>query len=171
MAKSGSVSQQEEETLLQQPQQQLQQTHQDEVIELSSSSDDEQLPGHIKVWHPLIPKVEEHQIPNQEDQPPEVVEQHSQMIVEVVPIYPTQEVIDVSSGSEDEQQPLIPKIEEDHVSSPSSKIITEVLMRMNREPQRDEAPSFDLGIDPPLLTTQDLSDIEELDELVRKAQD
>ncbi|MED6149165.1 hypothetical protein PIB30_059869 [Stylosanthes scabra] len=44
-------------------------------------------------------------------------------------------------------------------------------MSMNREPQRDEAPSFDLGIDPPLLTTQDLSDIEELDELVKKAQD
>ncbi|MED6116645.1 hypothetical protein PIB30_102170, partial [Stylosanthes scabra] len=38
-------------------------------------------------------------------------------------------------------------------------------------PQREEALSFDLGIDPPLLTTQDLSDIEELDELVQKAKD
>ncbi|MED6129469.1 hypothetical protein PIB30_108258, partial [Stylosanthes scabra] len=38
-------------------------------------------------------------------------------------------------------------------------------------PQREEARSFDLGIDPPLLTTQDLSDIEELDELVQKAKD
>ncbi|MED6215050.1 hypothetical protein PIB30_109521 [Stylosanthes scabra] len=38
-------------------------------------------------------------------------------------------------------------------------------------PQQEEAPSFDLGIDPPLLTTQDLSDIEELDELVQKAKD
>ncbi|MED6139612.1 hypothetical protein PIB30_085478 [Stylosanthes scabra] len=75
------------------------------------------------------------------------------------------------SDSEDERQPLIPKTEEDHVSSPSARIITEVLMSMNRELQRDEAPSFDLGIDPPLLTTQDLSNIEELDELVRKAQD
>ncbi|MED6141191.1 hypothetical protein PIB30_100850 [Stylosanthes scabra] len=38
-------------------------------------------------------------------------------------------------------------------------------------PQREEAPSFDLGIDPSLLTIQDLSDIEELDELVQKAKD
>ncbi|MED6135474.1 hypothetical protein PIB30_046815 [Stylosanthes scabra] len=64
------------------------------------------------------------------------------------PIYPTQEVIDISPGSEDEQQPLIPKTEEDPVSSPSSKIITEVLMNMNKEPQRDKAPLFDLGIEP-----------------------
>ncbi|MED6211731.1 hypothetical protein PIB30_076455 [Stylosanthes scabra] len=63
------------------------------------------------------------------------------------PIYPTQEVIDVSSGSEDERQPLIPKTEEYHAYSPSARIITEVLMSMNR----DETPSFDdLGIDPPL---------------------
>ncbi|MED6115399.1 hypothetical protein PIB30_090105 [Stylosanthes scabra] len=121
----------------------------------------------MKVLHPLVPKVEE----LQEDQPPRVVEQPSQTVVEVVPIYPTQEIIDVSSRSEDERKPLIPKTEEYHVSSPSARIITEVLMNMNREPQQDEAPSFDLGINPPLLTTQDLSDIEELDELVKKSQD
>ncbi|MED6138457.1 hypothetical protein PIB30_074348 [Stylosanthes scabra] len=143
----------EEETPIQQPQQQPPQPHQDEVIELSSCSDNEQLPGHIEVLHPLLPKVEEHQTLNQEDQLPEVVEQPSQTVVEVVPIYPTQEIIDFLLGSEDEQQPLIPKTEEDHVSSPSAMIITEVLMSMNKEPQRDEAPSFNLGIDPPLLKT------------------
>ncbi|MED6112522.1 hypothetical protein PIB30_062481 [Stylosanthes scabra] len=134
----------------------------------------------MDVLHPLAPKVEE----LQEDQPPPVLEQPSQMVVEVVPLYPTQEVIDVSSGSEDERPPLIPKTEELDAYSPSAKIITEVLMSMNRDeapsfdlgidpplPQREEAPSFDLGIDPPLLTTQDLSDIEELDELVKKAKD
>ncbi|MED6147740.1 hypothetical protein PIB30_046609 [Stylosanthes scabra] len=163
--------QQEEETLCQQPQQeqlqQTHQTHQDKVIELSSSSEDEHLPGPIKDWHPLVPKVKEDHPPNQEDQPPEVVEQPSQTIVEVVPVYPTHEVIDVSSGFEDEQQPLIPKTKEDLVYSSSSKIITDVLMSMNQERQQDFAPSFDLGIKRPLLTTQDLSDIEELDDLYR----
>ncbi|MED6225634.1 hypothetical protein PIB30_095485, partial [Stylosanthes scabra] len=62
------------------------------------------------------------------------------------PIYQTQEVIDVTSGSADERPPLIPKTEEYHAYSPSARIITEVLMSVNR----DEAPSFDLGIDPPL---------------------
>ncbi|MED6189920.1 hypothetical protein PIB30_100688 [Stylosanthes scabra] len=157
----------EEETPIRQPQQQPPKPHQDDIIEISSCLDDEQPPDHMEVLHPLVPKVEE----LQEDQPPRVVEQPSQTVVEVVPIYPTQEIIDVSSGSEDERQPLIPKTEEYHVSSPSARIITEVLMTMNREPQRDEAPSFDLGINSPLFTTQDLSDIEELDELVKKAQD
>ncbi|MED6139195.1 hypothetical protein PIB30_081593 [Stylosanthes scabra] len=100
------------------------------------------------------------------------------------PIHPTQEVIEVSSSSEDERPPLIPKTEQLDPYSSSAKIISEVLISMNRDeapslylgidpslPQREEAPSFDLGIDPPLLTTQDLSDIEELDELVQKAKD
>ncbi|MED6175325.1 hypothetical protein PIB30_077275 [Stylosanthes scabra] len=126
----------EEETPIQQPQQQ---PPQDDVIEISSCSDDEQPPDHMEVLHPLVPKVEE----LQEDQPPRVLEQPSQTVVEVLPIYPTQEVIDVSSGSEDERQPLIKKIEEYHVYSSN----------------------------PPLFTTQDLSDIEELEELVKKAQD
>ncbi|MED6148445.1 hypothetical protein PIB30_053282 [Stylosanthes scabra] len=134
----------------------------------------------MDVLHPLVPKVEE----LQEDQSPPVLEQPSQTVVEVVPIYPTQEVIDVSSGSEDERPPLIPKAEEYHAYSLSAKIITKVLMSMNRDeapsfdlgidpplPQQEEASSFDLGIDPSLLTTQDLSYIEELDELVKKAQD
>ncbi|MED6187484.1 hypothetical protein PIB30_076900 [Stylosanthes scabra] len=122
----------EEETPIQQPQPQpQQQPHQDDVIEISSCSDDEQPPDHMEVLHPLVPKVEE----LQEDQPPRVLEQPSQTVVEVVPIYPTQEIIDVSSGSEDERQPLIPKTEEYHVYSPSARIITEVLMSMNRKPQ------------------------------------
>ncbi|MED6174171.1 hypothetical protein PIB30_066470 [Stylosanthes scabra] len=147
----------EEETPIQQSEPQPQQQPQDDVIDLSSCSDDEQPPHHMDVMHPLVPKVEK----LQEDQHPPVLEQPSQSVVEVVPIYPTQEVIDVSSGSEDERPPLIPKTEELDPYSPSAKIISE----------REEAPSFDLGIDPPLLTTQDLSYIEELDELVQKAKD
>ncbi|MED6138205.1 hypothetical protein PIB30_072114 [Stylosanthes scabra] len=164
------------ETPIQQPEPEpQQQPPQDDVIDLSSCSDDEQPPHHMDVVHPLVPKVEK----LQEDQPPPVLEQPSQSVVEVVPIYPTQEVIDVSSSSEDERPPLIPKTEQLDPYSPSAKIISEELISMNRDeapsldlgidpplPQREEAPSFDLGIDPPLLTTQDLSDIEELDELV-----
>ncbi|MED6116519.1 hypothetical protein PIB30_101035 [Stylosanthes scabra] len=135
----------EKETPIQQPEPQPQQQPQDDVIDLSSCSDDEQPPHHMDVVHPLVPKVEK----LQEDQPPPVLEQPSQSVVEVV-----------------------------------AKIISEVLISMNKDeapsfdlgidlplPQREEAPSFDLGIDPPLLTTQDLFDIEELDELVQKAKD
>ncbi|MED6163812.1 hypothetical protein PIB30_083672 [Stylosanthes scabra] len=175
------VALEQEETPIQQPEPQpQQQPPQDDVIDLSSCSDDEQPPHHMDVVHPLVPKVEK----LQEDQPPRVLEQPSQSVVEVVPIYPTQEVIDVSSSSEDERPPLIPKTEQLDPYSPSAKIISEVLISMNRDeapsldlgidpplPQREEAPSFDLGIDPPLLTTQDLSNIEELDKLVQKAKD
>ncbi|MED6135247.1 hypothetical protein PIB30_044536 [Stylosanthes scabra] len=133
----------QEETPIQQPEPQpQQQPPQDDVIDLSSCSDDKQPPHHMDVVHPLVPKVEK----LQEDQPPPVLEQPSQSVVEVVPIYPTQEVIDVSSSSEDERPPLIPKTEQLDPYSPSAKIISEVLISMNR----DEAPSFDLGIDPPL---------------------
>ncbi|MED6222135.1 hypothetical protein PIB30_061484 [Stylosanthes scabra] len=102
------------------------------------------------------------------------------------PIYPTQEVIDISS-SDDETEPtpirvLIPKSEVDHVSSPCAKSITEVLLSMSQDhpthSEPDDAPSFDLGIDygkgpPPaqeerLLTTQVISEIEELDELIKE---
>ncbi|MED6110223.1 hypothetical protein PIB30_041027 [Stylosanthes scabra] len=142
----------EEETPIQQPEPQpQQQPPQDDVIDLSSCSDDEQPPHHMDVVHPLVPKAEK----LQEDQPPPMLEQPSQSVVEVVPIYPTQEVIDVSSGSEDERPPLIPKPEELDPYSPSTKIISEVLMSMNR----DEAPSFDLGIDPP-LGSMDVNDEE-----------
>ncbi|MED6115185.1 hypothetical protein PIB30_087798, partial [Stylosanthes scabra] len=68
---------------------------------------------------------------------------------------PTQEVIDISSNSEDEHEPqsikvVVPKIEDCFVTSPSSKLITEVLMRMGQElspeSQPDPSvPSFSLG--------------------------
>ncbi|MED6227304.1 hypothetical protein PIB30_112290, partial [Stylosanthes scabra] len=72
------------------------------------------------------------------------------------PIYPTQEVIDISSSSDDEPEPtpiqvLIPKVEVDLVSSPSAKSITDVLLSMSQEhpthSELNDAPSFDLGID------------------------
>ncbi|MED6149729.1 hypothetical protein PIB30_065390, partial [Stylosanthes scabra] len=71
----------EEETPIQQPEPQpQQQLPQDDVIDLSSCSDDEQPPHHMDVVHPLVPKVEK----LQENQPPPVLEQPSQSVVEVV---------------------------------------------------------------------------------------
>ncbi|MED6223762.1 hypothetical protein PIB30_077236 [Stylosanthes scabra] len=71
------------------------------------------------------------------------------------PIYPTQEVIDISSSSEDEHKPqpikvVVLKIEDCLVTSPSSKLITEVLMSMGQElppeSQPDPSvPSFSVG--------------------------
>ncbi|MED6220118.1 hypothetical protein PIB30_041812 [Stylosanthes scabra] len=163
----------QEETPIQQPKPQpQQQPPQDDVIDLSSCSDDKQPPHHMDVVHPLVPKVEK----LQEDQLPPVLEQPSQSVVEVVPIYPTQEVIDVSSSSEDERPPLIPKTEQLDPYSPGAKIISEVLISMNR----DEAPSLDLGIDPPLpqreekakdqfQTPQPIKSIENQKELEEKA--
>ncbi|MED6159096.1 hypothetical protein PIB30_039242 [Stylosanthes scabra] len=79
------------------------------------------------------------------------------------PYTPTQEVIDILSGSEDEheQQPdpiriVVPKIEEGLVTSPSARLITEVLMSMGQdkgeEPEPDSPPdpsipSFSLNLD------------------------
>ncbi|MED6188830.1 hypothetical protein PIB30_089616, partial [Stylosanthes scabra] len=83
---------------------------------------------------------------------------------------PTQEVIDISSGSEDEHEPqpnpiriIVPKIEEGIVTSPSARLITEVLMSMGQdkgeEPELDSPPnpsisSFSLNLDwsTPLVT-------------------
>ncbi|MED6171848.1 hypothetical protein PIB30_044634 [Stylosanthes scabra] len=117
---------------------------------------------------PLIHKVEEEeqppQPPQEEKNPSADEEQHlevedrpvqTQFVVEVISIYPTQEVFDISSGSDDEPEPtpiqvLIPKAEVDHVSSPRAKSIIEVLLSMNQEypthSERDDAPSFNLGI-------------------------
>ncbi|MED6226199.1 hypothetical protein PIB30_101121, partial [Stylosanthes scabra] len=71
------------------------------------------------------------------------------------PIYPTQEMIHISSSSDDEHEPqsikdVVPKIEDCLVTSPSSKLITEVLMSMGQElppeSQPDPSvPSFSLG--------------------------
>ncbi|MED6185262.1 hypothetical protein PIB30_055401 [Stylosanthes scabra] len=147
--------------------QQSQQPHpEEEIIDISSSPEDEHEPTPSRVFFPLIPKAEEE------------------------PIYPTQEVIDISSSSDDEPEPtpiqvLISKAEVDYVSSPCAKSITEVLLSMSKEhpthSEPDDAPSFDLGIDygtgphqtqeERLLTTQVISDIEELDELIREKGD
>ncbi|MED6135398.1 hypothetical protein PIB30_046060 [Stylosanthes scabra] len=191
----------QEEQPLQQPpdheEQPSQQPHtEEEIIDISSSSEDEHEPT---PFIPLIPKAEEEQ-PHEEEHPeennPSADEEQrpegegrpvqNQSIVEVIPIYPTQEVIDISS-SDDETEPtpipvLIPKSEVDHVNSPRAKSITEVLLSMSQDhpthSEPDDAPLFDLGIDygkepPPiqeerLLTTQLISEIEELDELIKE---
>ncbi|MED6193550.1 hypothetical protein PIB30_020694 [Stylosanthes scabra] len=63
----------------------------------------------------VIPKTEEANLPTEEEQP-------SQAVVEVVPIYLTQEVIDLTSSPEDDrqQQPFVVKQEQDVDTSPSS---------------------------------------------------
>ncbi|MED6136279.1 hypothetical protein PIB30_054613 [Stylosanthes scabra] len=93
----------------------------DEVIEISSSSDNSDKPSPIKM---LVPKAEKVQLSHNEDQPPNVVCQPSQPIVDGMPVYPSQEVYDISSSSEYEQ-PLIPKKE--------------------KADEHDDIPSFDLG--------------------------
>ncbi|MED6197632.1 hypothetical protein PIB30_058381, partial [Stylosanthes scabra] len=147
----------------QQKEQPSQQPHPEEVIDISSSSEDEHQPTARRVFFSLIPKVEEEQTqeeeqppkqpPQQEENPPIDEEQHLKVEES---IYPKQEVIDISSSSDNEHEPtpiqvLIPKVEVDHVSSPRAKIITDVLLSMNQEyplhSEPDHAPSFDLGID------------------------
>ncbi|MED6149055.1 hypothetical protein PIB30_058867 [Stylosanthes scabra] len=124
-----------------------------QVIDISSSSEDEPEPTPITV---LIPKTEGDII---EEHPPRLERQDeeapSQSVVEVVPIYPTQEVIDISSSSEDEHEPqsikvVVPKIKDCLVTSPSSKLITDVLMSMGQELQSETQPDpsvpyFSLG--------------------------
>ncbi|MED6111922.1 hypothetical protein PIB30_056790 [Stylosanthes scabra] len=79
------------------------------------------------------------------------------------PYIPTQEVIDISFGSDDEHEPqpdpiriVVPKIEEGLVTSPSARLITEALMSMGQdkgeEPEPDSPPdpsipSFSLNLD------------------------
>ncbi|MED6151505.1 hypothetical protein PIB30_083125 [Stylosanthes scabra] len=63
------------------------------------------------------------------------------------PIFPTQEVIDIFSSSDDENEPipiqvLIPKAEVDPVSSPRAKSMSQE-HPTHSEP--NDAPSFDLG--------------------------
>ncbi|MED6148050.1 hypothetical protein PIB30_049510 [Stylosanthes scabra] len=198
----------------QQEDQSPQQPHLEEVIDIFSSYEDEHQPTPSQVFFSLIPKAEEKQ-PQEEEQPPKQPTQQEEQppqprqeeenppideeqLLEVeeqptqthFPIHPTQEVIDISSSSDDEHQPtsiqvLIPKAEEDPVSSPRAKIITDVLLSMNQEPppesEPDDAPSFDLGIDygtgphqtqeEPLVTTQPISEIEELDVLIKQEGD
>ncbi|MED6145839.1 hypothetical protein PIB30_028825 [Stylosanthes scabra] len=114
----------------------------------------------------MIPKTEEETLPTEEAQPPP-----SQTVVEVVNIYPTQEVIDLSSSlEEDRQQPIVPKEEQDVDTSPSpqSQMISSVLVSIRRDNPPMEPPSFDLGVEPPLLTPQTMDAIDEIDDNYRK---
>ncbi|MED6198668.1 hypothetical protein PIB30_068650 [Stylosanthes scabra] len=135
------------------------QTQPEEIIDLSSSSDERDQPPPRKM---LIPKTEEAILPMEE-------EQRSQAVVEVVPIYPTQEVIDLSSSPEDDrqQQPFVVKQEQDVDTSPGSRLITSTLMSF-RDQVPLEAPTFDLGVEEPLLTTQTMQAIDEIDEQLRQ---
>ncbi|MED6220982.1 hypothetical protein PIB30_050040 [Stylosanthes scabra] len=86
-------------------------------------------------------------------------------------IYPTQEVIDLSSSpEEDRQQPIVPKEEQDVETSPSprSQMISSVLVSIRREHQQMEPPSFDLGVEPPLLTPQTMDAIDDIDDQLQK---
>ncbi|MED6121498.1 hypothetical protein PIB30_030805, partial [Stylosanthes scabra] len=141
-----------------QPQPQLPQPHPqppqpqpEELIDISSSSDDGNQPPPRKM---LIPKTDEANLPTEEAQP-------SQTVVE--------EVIDLSSSPEDDrqQQPFVVKQEQDVDTSPSSRIITDVLMCIKDQVPL-EAPSFDLGVEEPLLTTQTMQAIVEIDEQLRQ---
>ncbi|MED6177399.1 hypothetical protein PIB30_097754 [Stylosanthes scabra] len=126
-------------------------------------SEDESQPPPPKM---MIPKSEEATLSTEEAQPPP-----SQTVVEVVNIYPTQEVIDLSSSlEEDRQQPIVPKEEQDVDTSPSprSRIISSVLVSIRREHQPMEPPSFDLGVEPPLLTPQTMDAIDEIDDQLQK---
>ncbi|MED6174751.1 hypothetical protein PIB30_071986 [Stylosanthes scabra] len=154
-----------------QPQPQLRQPHpqthypqHEELIDISSSSEDENQPSKPKL---VIPKIEEATLPTEEIQT-----QPSQAVVEVVNIFPTQEVIDLSSSpEEDRQQPLVPKEEHDVETSTRSQIISSVLVSIRLDHQPIEAPSFDLGVEEPPLTTQTMEAIDEIDEQLRKNPD
>ncbi|MED6128390.1 hypothetical protein PIB30_097304, partial [Stylosanthes scabra] len=132
------------------------------------NSEDEHEPTPSRVFFPLIPKAEEEQ-PQQEEKlpqlpqhlqeeenPPADKEQHlesegrptqTQSVVEVIPTYPTQDVIDISLSSDDENEPtliqiLIPKAEVDPVSFPRTKSITDILLIMSQEHPTDAPKSF-----------------------------
>ncbi|MED6110037.1 hypothetical protein PIB30_039208 [Stylosanthes scabra] len=177
----------------QQPHQVYQQQQpQQELIDISSSSEGAPEPTPNRV---LIPKAESDIVSSPRDR----LEAHSQSLVEVVPIYPTQEVIAISSNSKDEHEPqlqpikvVVPKVEDCLVTSPNSKLITEVLMSMGQDlgqqpppesPHDPSIPSFSLNLDfsrplgtheqPPKaleeefpLTARTISVIESMDELV-----
>ncbi|MED6156367.1 hypothetical protein PIB30_013859 [Stylosanthes scabra] len=101
-----------------------------------------------------IPKTEEANLPTEEEKP-------SQAVVE--------EVIDLTSSPEDDhqQQPFVVKQEQDVDTSPGSQLITSTLMSF-RDQVPLEAPSFDLGVEEPLLTTQTMQAIDEIDEQLRQ---
>ncbi|MED6216737.1 hypothetical protein PIB30_010484 [Stylosanthes scabra] len=121
-------------------------------------SEDENQPPPPQFKIPKTEEVEEAQ-PAEEAQP-----QPSQTVVEVVNVLPTQEVIDISSSpEEDQQQHIVPKEEQDVENSPCSRIISSVLVSIRLEP-----PSFDLGVEPPLLTPQTMDAIDDIDDKLKK---
>ncbi|MED6145043.1 hypothetical protein PIB30_021400 [Stylosanthes scabra] len=106
----------------------------------------------------MIPKSEEETLPTEEAQPPP-----SQTVVE--------EVIDLSSSpEEDRQQHIVPKEEKDveTSTSPRSQMISSVLVSIRQEHQPMEPPSFDLGVEPPLLTPQTMDAIDEIHDQLQK---
>ncbi|MED6192726.1 hypothetical protein PIB30_012896 [Stylosanthes scabra] len=127
-----------------------------------SMSKDEQRPLQEEVNEPAHNQEQKHEQKQQQQQQNQ--EPASQSVVEVVPVFPTQEVIDISSGSDDDNEPqpqpiklLVPKIEDCLVSSPSSKLITEV--------QPDPSvPSFSLNLGfptPPVTQDQPPTTLDE----------
>ncbi|MED6118958.1 hypothetical protein PIB30_007848 [Stylosanthes scabra] len=148
---------------LPQPQQQPPHPNHEDIIDISSSSEAESQPPPPKM---VIPKTKEETLPTEEAQPPP-----SQTVVEVVNIYPTQKVIDLSSSPEEDlQQPIVPKEEQDVDISPSprSQMISSVLVSIRRDNPPMEPPSFDLGVEPPLLTPQTMDAIDEIDDQLQK---
>ncbi|MED6220446.1 hypothetical protein PIB30_044858, partial [Stylosanthes scabra] len=135
----------------------------EDLIDLSSSSEDGNQPPPPKFRIPKTEEAEEAQHA-EEAQP-----QQSQTVVEVVNILPTQEVIDLSSSlEEDRKQPMVPKEEQDDDNSPHSQIISSVLVSIRRDHQPIGTPSFDLGVEPPLLTPQTMDAIDEIDDKLKK---
>ncbi|MED6107070.1 hypothetical protein PIB30_010517 [Stylosanthes scabra] len=63
---------------------------------------------------------------------------------------------------------MVPKEEQDVDHSPCSQIISSVLVSIRRDHQTIEAPSFDLGVEPPLLTPQTMDAIDEIDDKLKK---
>ncbi|MED6119297.1 hypothetical protein PIB30_010539 [Stylosanthes scabra] len=145
------------------PQQQLPPPQYEDLIDISSSSEDENQPPPPQFKIPKFEEVEEAQ-PTKEAQP-----QPSQTVVEVVNVLPTQEVIDISSSpEEDRQQHIVPKEEQDVENSPRSRIISSVLVSIRRDHHTPEPPSFDLGVEPPLLTPQTMDAINDIDDKLKK---
>ncbi|MED6168675.1 hypothetical protein PIB30_013657 [Stylosanthes scabra] len=111
----------------------------EELIDISSSSEDENQPPPPQI---KITKTEEANLPTEEAQP-----QQSQAVVE---------------------QPIVPKEEQDVETSPRSQIISSVLVSIRCDHQTLEPPSFDLGVEPPLLTPQTMDAIDDIDDHLKK---
>ncbi|MED6208055.1 hypothetical protein PIB30_041447 [Stylosanthes scabra] len=63
---------------------------------------------------------------------------------------------------------MVSKKEQDIDHSPRSQIISSVLVSIRRDHQTLGSPSFDLGVEPPLLTPQAMDAIDEIDDKLKK---